>query len=121
MLQSIASPVIDHVITKEKVNKKGLKTTTTTRYALTGSQLAFLAVIWGVINLRTIMGGSGGLGSAAASAAEGAGSFIETISNYGLGFHYKWRGWSHDERDAFRTSIGKAGTWVPPGYPAFWS
>ena len=121
MLQSISSPVIDHTITKEKVNKKGRKTTTTTRYTLTGSQMAFLAVIWGVINLRTIMGGTGGLGSAASSAAEGAGSFIETISNYGLGFHYKWRGWAKQQRNAFRTRIGKAETWMPPGYPAFWS
>ena len=119
-MQSIASPVIDHTVTKQRTTKKGNVITTTTRYALTGSQMLMLAIVYGIVNLRALMGGPSALGDTATDIAEGTGAYFSTLSTYGIGFMNKWRGWNHDERMEFRNSIGKASTWVPPGYPSFW-
>ena len=121
MLQALNTPLVDHVITTSKTLKSGKTKTTMTRYQVTAAHVITLAVIYGLFNLRDVFGFStGALGEGLGAAGEGAAAWAGTVKRFGLGFHMQWRGMSHNERNKFREEIGKAETWMPPGYPTFW-
>ena len=124
MLQSLQDKVVSHTITKEKLNKKGAKTTTTTTYAVTGTQLFALALIYGLVKIdvfQSIAGAAGGAVDAVKSAGEGTAAYFSTIAEYGPGMMNWWRRQNHNSRMKWRKEHDKPDTWMPPGYPAFWS
>ena len=121
VLQSLADPVIKHTSTKEKTSKKGVVTTETTTFQVTGAQMLALALVYGLVRVGDLFKeGDLPLGGGAQEAAEGFSSWLGTIAQYGVGFHYKWRGMNKEARNKWREEHGKAGGWMPPGYPAFW-
>ena len=119
-MQSLQNKVLEHTIVQTKPGKKGKLTVSTTTYAITGTQILALAIIYGIVNMDMFKSLIGGGGEIAGDVAEGAGAWAGTVKRFGLGFHFKWRGMSRDERNKFREEIGKAETWMPPGYPAMW-
>ena len=134
MLQSLQNKVIEHTIVKTKPGKKGKITTSTTTFAVTGAQVLVLAIIYGFVRFKDLgipsLGGA--LGDLTSPLEDPGGNVLGFLASltppekgyimkYSLQFHNDWRRMSHDERMAWRSEYNKPDTWMPPGYPSFWS